>query len=157
MPIFNIPGHGEIAIDHIVCDYNGTLATDGVMIDGVAECLCALKSEGFQVHVVSADIHGNLKDICEQQSLTFHKVGSDDLAQQKADYVQGLGAENVATVGNGMNDLKMFQAARLSVAIIGDEGAAFQTVKEADIVTKHIVDALTLFLKSKRLTATLKH
>lgn len=31
-----IPGFGLIQLEHLVCDYNGTLALDGALIDGVA-------------------------------------------------------------------------------------------------------------------------
>ena len=31
-----IPGFGRLALEHLVCDYNGTLARDGVLLDGVS-------------------------------------------------------------------------------------------------------------------------
>jgi hypothetical protein len=37
-----IPGFGRLALEHLVCDYNGTLARDGVLLDGVAARLTAL-------------------------------------------------------------------------------------------------------------------
>ena len=33
----NIPGQGKVEIKHLVCDVNGTLATDGILIDGICE------------------------------------------------------------------------------------------------------------------------
>ena len=30
-----IPGRGTLEIQHIVCDVNGTLCVDGVLLDGV--------------------------------------------------------------------------------------------------------------------------
>ena len=35
----NIPGYGMLRLEHLVMDYNGTLAVDGRLIDGVKEAL----------------------------------------------------------------------------------------------------------------------
>ena len=35
----NIPGFGQINIEHVVFDYNGTIAMDGELIKGVKEGL----------------------------------------------------------------------------------------------------------------------
>ena len=32
----DIPGYKTLHLEHLVLDYNGTLAVDGVLIDGVA-------------------------------------------------------------------------------------------------------------------------
>ena len=50
----------------------------------------------------------------------------------------------------------MFQESALSIAIIGDEGCAVSSLINSDIVCKSINDDLLLFLKQKRLTATLR-
>jgi soluble P-type ATPase len=44
----------------------------------------------------------------------------------------------------------------LGIAVLGDEGISASTMKNADIVVKNISDALDLFLKPKRLIATLR-
>jgi soluble P-type ATPase len=45
--------------------------------------------------------------------------------------------------------------AGLGIAVLGDEGMSVSAMKNADIVVKSIFDALDLFLKPKRLLATL--
>ena len=50
----------------------------------------------------------------------------------------------------------MLQAAALGILILGDEGAAYQAIREATIVSRNIVDALDLLLHPKRLVATLR-
>ena len=47
-----------------------------------------------------------------------------DEAQQKAAYVQRLGAETVMAIGQGANDAEMLRAAAIGVAILSDEGLA---------------------------------
>jgi soluble P-type ATPase len=53
----NIPGFGKINIEHVVFDYNGTIALDGKLIKGVKE---GIKKYSRQVkfHVITADIFG---------------------------------------------------------------------------------------------------
>jgi phosphoserine phosphatase len=67
-----------------------------------------------------------------------------------------MGAENVVAIGNGVNDSLMLKKAALGIVVIGGEGAAQKTIKEADIVVKDIHDALGLLLNRLRLIATLR-
>jgi soluble P-type ATPase len=46
--------------------------------------------------------------------------------------------------------------AALGIAVLGDEGLSVSAMQNADLVVKNISDALDLFLKPKRLTATLR-
>ena len=150
-----IPGYGDIALSNMVLDYNGTLAVDGVLAPGVAECLRTL-SEHLQVHVVTADTFGlaqkHLQDLpCK---LTILPAGDQDVA--KMEFVNKLGPEETICIGNGRNDRKMLEAAGLGIAVLLDEGAAVETIQAADILCKDIVSALELMNHPLRLTATLR-
>ena len=150
-----IPGYGPLTIDHLVLDYNGTLAVDGELLPGVDAALDAL-SEKVKVHVVTADTFGKaaagLKGINCQ--LTVLATGRQDRA--KVDFVNGLGAERTACIGNGRNDALMLEAAGLGIAVILAEGAAAVSLQAADIVCTDIVAALSLLMQPLRLTATLR-
>ena len=50
----------------------------------------------------------------------------------------------------------MLKAAALGIAVIGHEGAAFEALAAADVVTHDIFDAIGLLLNPKRLIATLR-
>ena len=39
MLTITIPGQDALHLEHLVLDFNGTLASDGVLLDGVAELL----------------------------------------------------------------------------------------------------------------------
>ena len=52
-----IPGVGKKQIAHVVFDYNGTLAQDGVLIFGVKEGIKAF-SDNVAFHVITADTFG---------------------------------------------------------------------------------------------------
>ncbi|BAH76409.1 hypothetical protein DMR_29180 [Solidesulfovibrio magneticus RS-1] len=50
----------------------------------------------------------------------------------------------------------MMAAAALGIAVIGEEGAATQTILTSRVVCRDIISALDLLLKPKRLAATLR-
>jgi soluble P-type ATPase len=155
MPTFEIPGRGPLQLDHLVLDYNGTLAVDGALLPGVAEALEILAGE-LAIHVLTADTFGKaaqgLADL--PLDLAVLPPGEQDLA--KRDFVRALGPEHCACVGNGRNDRLMLAEAGLGIAVILDEGAAGVTVAAADVVCTSISSALKLLRNPLRLAATLR-
>jgi soluble P-type ATPase len=77
-------------------------------------------------------------------------------AEAKRRFVESLGAEGVVAIGNGRNDRRMLEAARLGIAVIQGEGAAAGTVAAADLVVPTIADALDLLAHPLRLVASLR-
>ena len=155
MPTFDIPGTGELNLDHLVLDYNGTLAVDGVLLPGGAADLRRL-AETLSIQVLTADTFGmageGLADLpC---ALAVLPPGEQDLA--KRDVVRKLGAAQCACIGNGRNDRLMLAEAGLGIAVILGEGAAGVTVTAADVVCTSITAALALLRKPLRLAATLR-
>ena len=63
MPLYAIPGQDPLEVRHLVLDYNGTLATDGTLVPGVAERLreLALPPHSLTIHVVTADTMGTVE------------------------------------------------------------------------------------------------
>lgn len=53
----NIPGFKILSLSHLVLDYNGTMAVDGVLIAGVEQALNEL-AQHLSIHVVTADTFG---------------------------------------------------------------------------------------------------
>ena len=153
---FDISGFGACDIRFVVCDCNGTIALDGEVIEGVAECFQELSDKGFEVFVLTADIHGSASEKLSNLSCGLHVIGKDDQALQKKAFIEQLGAEHVFAVGNGANDELMLDNAKIGVGVIGPEGLNRKALQATDIVTTSIVDALKLPLNSKRLIATLK-
>jgi soluble P-type ATPase len=153
---FDIPGFAQVRLEHLVLDFNGTLARDGTLLPGVRELIASL-AESLQVHVVTADTFGRAAAELGGLPLKLTVLAAgDDQAQAKLDYVKALGAAGVVAVGNGRNDRLMLHAAEISMAVIQREGAAAATVCAADIVATSIRDALELLTNAGRLTATLR-
>ena len=151
----DIPGRGQLRLSHAVLDVNGTLAVDGRLIDGVAERLARLRGQ-VSVHLLTADTHGAQAEIDKALNLKAQRLTPGGERAQKAEFVNRLGASGVAAIGNGANDAGMLQAAALSIAVIGREGASGEAVAAADVVVVGIADALDLLLNPKRLVATLR-
>jgi len=151
----DIPGYRKIELHHLVLDYNGTLALDGEILDGVLERLKALSGQ-LEIHVLTADTFGRARDRLKGVDCRFHLVGEGDQAETKAEYVNKLGEKHVAAVGNGRNDILMLEKACLGIALIQEEGAAVEALTAADVLFRDIRHALDLLLHPLRLKATLR-
>ncbi|MCP4118326.1 MAG: ATPase P [Desulfobacteraceae bacterium] len=150
-----VPGLGELALDHLVMDYNGTMACDGKLLDGVASLVESL-SRDLAVHVITADTFGEVAKELDGLPVNLHILGRENQDLAKRKYVEKLGAGSVASIGNGRNDGPMLELARIGIALIQEEGASVETLMSADIVCRDIRDALALLLKPQRLIATLR-
>lgn len=150
-----LPGRGELNILHLVTDVNGTLALDGVLLDGLAKRLGALRDR-VQVHLLTADTHGRQSIIDQQLNLTAVRILGGNEARQKADYVRALGADSVVAIGQGTNDAAMLKEAALGICVMSKEGAAVETLLAADLLLPDIFAALDLFDHPLRLVASLR-
>jgi len=153
--VLQIPGWGDRAWRHVVLDVNGTLTVDGELVPGAKERVRLLASRA-QVHLLTADTRGTVAELARSLGVAWTRVAPGQEAEQKRDYVEGLGAEGVIAVGNGNNDALMLAAADLGIVVIGREGAATHAIMAADLATHDIVDALDVLLEPMRLLSTLR-
>ena len=151
-----IPGRGILELEYAVFDVNGTLAVDGQLIAGVEPLIAQLRGK-LEVRLLTADTHGKQVEIDRQLKFAADRLKPGGYErEQKADYVRSLEAHKVVAIGNGGNDVDMLRVAALGIAVIGHEGAAFEVLSAADVVTHNIFDAIGLLLYPKRLIATLR-
>jgi P-type E1-E2 ATPase len=150
-----IPGRGNLQINHLVSDVNGTLALDGVLLEGLARKINLLRDR-LTVHLLTADTHGGQAVIDQQLNLQAVRIQPGDEARQKADYVRKLGAESVVALGQGANDAEMLKAASLGICVLSQEGTAVETLLAADILMPDIFSALELLEKPLRIVADLR-
>jgi P-type E1-E2 ATPase len=151
-----IPGRPGLDIQHVVFDYNGTLAVDGALIPGVAAQINHFAPQ-LIFHVITADTYGTVAQALEGVACTVHVIPNGQQDTSKLQYVEQLGKENVLAVGNGNNDKLMLQAAALGIALIQAEGASVQAVMAADVVCKSVLDVFGYFATPNRLVATLRN
>lgn len=151
----NIPGRGNVAIEHLIMDVNGTLAVDGILLDGIAKRVGALRNR-LTVHLLTANTHGGQAVIDQLLNLQAVRIQPGDEAGQKAAFVRQLGAERVAAIGQGANDAQMLKTATLGICVLSVEGLAVETLNAADLFMPDILSALDLFDKPLRLIASLR-
>lgn len=150
-----IPGFASLRLKHLVLDYNGTLGVDGKLLPGVKRRLQKLRGR-LDVHIVTADTFGAARTALAGVPCRVCILPVPRQDRAKLAYVRRLGAGETVCIGNGRNDRLMLKAAALGIAVIQREGAAAEAIREADVVTTGIVDALDLLEEPLRLVASLR-
>lgn len=155
MLCFDIPGRTSCEVEHLVLDYNGTLALDGSLLPGVGAALKEL-SEQLTIHVLTADTFGGSARELQGLPVTLSIIPAGQQDKHKKNYVEVLGADQCVCIGNGRNDCLMLECAGIGIAVIQQECAATAAVCSADIVAPDIVSALALLQNPLRMAATLR-
>lgn len=150
-----IPGRGNLNLEVLVLDFNGTIAVDGVLIESVRDSLAVL-AVLLDIHILTSDTFGTVVQQCSDLPVTVKILQSDEHTEEKARYIAGLAPRQVVAVGNGANDRGMLEEAELGILVIGQEGSCARTAAHADILVNRIEDALSLLHKPQRLAATLR-
>jgi soluble P-type ATPase len=151
----DVPGWGARRLEHLVLDFNGTLAVDGRLL-GEVEARLPQLSIRLRLHICTADTFGTVAHETRRFESALKILGPGAEDQQKAELVRRLGPLQTAAIGNGRNDLLMLREAALGVAVLGPEGLAPELVEAADLLCHGIGDALDLLLHPRRLTASLR-
>jgi len=152
---YKIPGLKTVRAEHLVLDYNGTIAVDGMLIPGVSEMLGRIAPD-LKVHVVTADTFGRAAAQLEGAPCSLAVLDPGDQDLRKLEYISALGAGSVIAIGNGRNDSLMLRDSAIGIAVIQAEGASAVTIMNSDIVCNSILDALETVLNPLRVAATLR-
>lgn len=150
-----VPSGPVLELRHALLDFNGTLACDGRLIDGVADRLRALSAR-LEIHVATGNTTGTAPGALASLPVDLHLMPAERQSEAKWALMQTLGAAHVAAIGNGRNDRDMLEHAALAIAVVGREGCAAETLAVADIVCADIRDALDVLMTPARLIATLR-
>ncbi len=149
-----IPGRAPLAVKHVALDYNGTIAVDGKLPPSVRSRIRAL-CQSVPVYVLTADTYGTASLQCEDMGVAVRTFPQAGAAVCKERIVRELG-EGVVCLGNGFNDIPMFDAAALSIAILEGEGLCAALLPHAHVLARSAEEALDLLCKPDRLRATLR-
>ena len=155
MPHLDIPGFGTLALEHLVLDFNGTLALDGRLREGVAPRLQALAG-ALAIHVVTGDTHGTARNQLQGLPVALTLLGPDHQADAKLAYLRRLGPEACAAIGNGRNDRMMLGEAALGIAVTGPEGTSPEALHAAHLFVPDPLEALDLLAHPRRIVASLR-
>lgn len=152
----NIPGRKEIEIQNIVFDYNGTIAIDGKLIEGIKKSINEL-SNSFKFYVITADTYGSVEKELLDTNCEVIKIAKSSQDISKLEFIKSLGSSKTLSVGNGQNDKLMLKESILGIAILQDEGLCTETLLNSDILVKSIFDVFSFLNDENRLIATLRN
>ncbi|MDY0234778.1 MAG: HAD family hydrolase [Gudongella sp.] len=156
MLLYEIPGRDNIEIENVVLDYNGTIAIDGKLIDGAKELINIL-AEHVDIYILTADTYGTVEKECGDingEIMTFPK---ENAGESKKKIVEKLGGQRTICVGNGYNDIPMFEEAIISIAVIEGEGVSGKLLSNASIVVRNIIEGINIILNKNMIKATLRN
>jgi len=153
--LIKIPGNKALQLEHLVLDFNGTLACDGRLIQGVRARLKDLANQ-IKIHVLTADTFGGVASELQGIPCEVSIIARENQEKRKLAYVEELGAGVSVSIGNGRNDRLMLKASALGIAVIQEEGTAIEALHSADVVCNGILAALDLLTHPLRLAATLR-
>ncbi|MHA1607534.1 MAG: HAD family hydrolase [Candidatus Freyarchaeota archaeon] len=157
MIVFSIPGVGDVRVENVVFDLNGTLSMNGVVPPEVQSKVRQL-SKTVNVVLLSSDTRGNLAEVGEMLGARWKRVSGQALPEdvEKEKVVEELGAENTIAVGNGRNDALMLKKAKIGIVVIGEEGASSTAIMNADIVVTSPLQAIEMILDPQKIVATMR-
>ncbi len=150
-----IPGRGNVDLKYAVFDVNGTIAVDGQLTSGIKALFQDVR-EKLEIFLLTADTHGKQETINQELSLQATIIQKGDEAEQKAAFVEKLGAHQVVAVGQGANDAQMIAKAAIGICLLSEEGTALDSLLNADLMVPDILSALQLLQKPIRLIASLR-
>ena len=155
MIAIDIPGFGEVKVEHLVSDFSGTLSVDGGLLPGVKEQLNRIAGV-LKIHIITADTFGMAQEELRGVNCIIYILSGPDHDLQKEEYVHEIGPDTVVALGNGNNDRKMLKLARIGIAVTEGEGCSIDALMAANVHVRSAVEGLGLLLSPKRLKATLR-
>lgn len=151
----SIPGFGDLHLDTLLCDFNGTLARDGHLIEEARALLSGVASL-VDIRVVTGNTFGTAAEALRDCPCALTLLDAHDQAKAKLALVETIGAARVVAIGNGRNDRLMLKAAALGIGVVGGEGIAGEAASASDVIVSNISEALELLLEPRRLVAALR-
>ncbi|MBD3217952.1 MAG: ATPase P [candidate division Zixibacteria bacterium] len=151
-----IPGYGHLELEHLICDFSGTISVDGKLIPGLKERFREL-AKHLHIHVITSDTHGGAEASLVNVDCDLVILQENDHDVQKESYLRNLNGTQVVAIGNGNNDARLLKSARLGICVCLEEGCSVAAMKAADILARSAEEALDLLLNPNRLKATLRY
>jgi P-type E1-E2 ATPase len=150
---YPIPHSGELEINTIVLDLNGTLSVKGKIDKGVKPRITKLKKLGIEVILFTGDQRRLASKLCKKLGIKFTKA---DSSEEKEKLFLQLDTKTTAAIGNARIDIGKFKHAALSIATLQSEGIHTAILPYIDIIVPSINDALDLFIDGDSMKATMR-
>jgi len=148
------PGQGNLEIEFILIDFEGTLASDR-RVHPKAKDKINLLSKRTKIYILAKGEKEGVEESLRRVKAEIFWLPEGDFSRRKLDLLRQLGATRTVAIGNGVDDAPMIEEAGLGICIISKEGTSAEAMKRADVVVSNILDALDFLLKPLRQKATL--
>lgn len=148
-----IPGSGEMNIQTLILDLNGTLSVGGEIVEGVVDRINEIKKLDIQVVLFTGNTRNDADTLATNLGISWRLAKS---AEDKRRLTEELEETTCASIGNGLIDAQMMKIVRLGIVTLQAEGVHTETLRHADLVVPTINDALDLFIDQQRLIASLR-
>jgi len=153
--LLNIPGREKIRITSVILDFNGTIAVDGKLIDGVAEMINKL-STSLNFFVVTADTYNSVEKELVGVNCKVINLSNSQKFTSKLEVLTSLGKEQTLCIGNGFNDRIVLKESVLGISVLQEEGLSTAALVASDFVCKSIIDVFSCIENPDRIKATLR-
>ncbi len=148
------PGQPPMDIEFLLIDYEGSLAMDG-RIHPKAKDKINLLSKRLKIYIFAKGEREKVEERLRRVKGEIIFLNEGKTSGEKLEVLKKVGLERTVVIGNGVDDPALFEEARLSICVIGKEGAAGEAIKKADLVVTDILNGLDFLLKPLRQRATL--
>ena len=145
-------GVGEIELENIILDLNGTLTIDGKLVEGVKEQILKLKELGYKIYLFSGDVRGNAAQLAQELDIEVHRAAN---SQEKEVLTKKLDVNKTVAIGNARIDIGTFIPCKLRIATLQSEGIHASIINYVDIIVPSINDALNLLIDPIIFNATM--
>lgn len=151
----DIPGFKKLNIEHLVLDFNGTIAQDGTITKEIKDKINEI-AKFLNIYILTADTFKSAKEELKGVNGRLIILDQKDQAAQKAQLVEELNPLHTIAIGNGRNDMRMLSFAAIGITVLNKEGASGQTLTSSDIICRNIMEAMELLENPGRIKATLR-
>jgi len=151
----NIHGREEIKITQVILDFNGTIAIDGKLVNGVADEINRL-ANSLDFYVVTADTYGTVAKELIGVNCQIINLSNSEEFRDKLDVLIKLGKNETLCVGNGFNDRIVLKESVLGISILQEEGLNVDALIASDFVCKSIIDVFSCIENPDRIKATMR-
>jgi len=148
------PGQGNLEIEFILIDFEGTLASDR-RVHPKAKDKINLLSKRTKIYILTKGDKEGVEEALKNVKAEIVFLNKENSSQQKLDLLRQREVSRTAAIGNGADDAPMIEEAGFSICVIGKEGTFSEAMKKADLVFMNILDVLDFLLKPLRQKATL--
>ena len=148
------PGQGNLEIEFILVDFEGTLASDRRVHPKAIDKINLL-SKRTKIYILTKQEKTLVEETLKKVKAEIVDLKEGEASQQKLDLLRQLGATRTVAIGNGTDDAPMIEEAVFGICVMGKEGTSSEAMKKADVVFLNILDALDFLLKPLRHEAAL--